>query len=403
MKVLVMSDAHIVKDNLTHTYWCRTAIHAYDFWSRYLSVFDEVNVVARVQHMNLYDTTAFSKANGEGVNFIELPFVRGAKAYIKNYIYLKMLMKKIITDEECAVFRLPSLPTFMLLDEFKKRNRPYVIEVIADPEVVYTTNIFARTFLKKKLEHECLNANGVSYVTKNFLQKKYPSRSILINKSDKYFDSYYSSIELTPSFFAMPRNFEGIENRTLRIIHLCSAINSDAKGHTTLLKTIKGLKDRGIAVILKCIGDGNRREYYEKMAYDLNISENVYFLGLFSKKESLREELLNSDIMVFPTQAEGLPRVLIEAMAVGLPCLSTPVNGIPELLEQEFLFDPFDVKGFVEKIIFLMKHFHQMNKMSEQNIEIAKRYENKVLQKRREEFYYKLKNIAVEDATNKGK
>ncbi|WP_138669856.1 glycosyltransferase [Hungatella hathewayi] len=391
MKVLVMSDAHIIKDDLTNTYWCRTAIHAYDFWKRYLLAFEEVSVAARVQHMSLEDTTLYSRADGDGVHFIELPFIRGVKAYLKNYLRLKSLMKKIITDEECAIFRLPSLPTFLLLDEYKKKKRPYAIEVIADPEDAYKTNIFAKVLLKNKLRHECLKANGVSYVTKEFLEKKYPSYSIIHGRSNTYFDSYYSSIDLHTSFFAIPKNFIGIENRTIRIVHLCSAINSDIKGHTTLLHMMKELTDRGIAATLKCIGDGDRRLYYESMAQEMGISEYVQFLGLFSKKEDLREILLNSDIMVFPSQAEGLPRVLIEAMAVGLPCLSTPVNGIPELLESEFLFDPFDVNGFVEKLISLKKNPDKLNRMSEININVAKKYEVTVLQKRRRAFYLKLR------------
>jgi len=78
-------------------------------------------------------------------------------------------------------------------------------------------------------------------------------------------------------------------------------------------------------------------------------------------------------------------------MAVGLPCLSTPVNGIPELLESEFLFDPFDVNGFVEKLISLKKNPDKLNRMSEININVAKKYEVTVLQKRRRAFYLKLR------------
>lgn len=395
MKVLVMSDAHIVREEKSGTYWCRTAVHGYDFWKRYLDVFDEVNVVARVQVIDDIDESLYTKAEGPGVHFTELPFVRGTKGYIKNYSHLRRIMKTIITDEDCGVFRLPSLPTFMLLDEFKKTKRPYAIEVIVDPQDAYKSNKLATYILTYKLKNECLKANGVSYVTQFFLEKEYPSHSIKYGESEKYFDSYYSSIKLDKSFFGTPKKFSGIENRTIELIHIASAINSDVKGHSTLLHVVAELKKRGVDVRLRCIGDGDRRQYYEDMAKTLKIDDIVIFLGLFSNKQDLRKELINSDIFVFPSQAEGLPRVVIEAMAVGLPCLSTPVNGIPELLDEENMFDPFDVQGFVNRIIELKNDSEEMERISQKELEKASEYENSILQNRRNEFYQKLKRLSM--------
>ena len=394
MKVLVMSDAHIAKVKGGEiSYWCRTAVHGYEFWQRYLNVFDEVTVVARVQVLNSIDKNVYTRADGRGVHFVELPFVRGTMGYVRNYFKLKKIMKNIINDEACAIFRLPSLPTFMLLDEFKRTKRPYAIEVIVDPEDAYKTNAVAQWLLTRKLKKECLKANGVSYVTKFFLEKKYPSKSILEGESREYFDSYYSSIKLDDSFFGKPKSFEGLFGRELRLIHVASAINSDVKGHSTLLKIVKKLVEQGIKVSLRCVGDGDRRLYYENMAKEFGINDCVRFLGLFSNKNDIKSELINSDMMIFPSRAEGLPRVLIEAMAVGLPCLSTSVNGIPELLDSEYLFAPDDVEGFVKKIISLLNAPTILNEMSEKNLRKAYEYSDLLLQKKRDDFYTRLRNL----------
>lgn len=395
MKVLVMSDAHIEREKNGTAYWCKTAVHGYDFWKRYLDVFDEAVIVARVEIVDKIDPQKNTRADGTGVHFIELPFIRGTKGYLANYFKLKSILKHIITNEDCGIFRLPSLPTFMLLDEFKKLNRPYAIEVIVDPNDAYKTNLFARLLLTYKLKRECLRANGVSYVTRFFLEKHYPSKSILYGESIEYFDSYYSSIKLDDSFFAMPRKINELRDRDLRIIHVASAINSDVKGHSTLLKIVKKLIDLGINVSLRCIGNGDKRPYYENLAQELKIQNAVRFLGLFSNKEEIKNELIQSDLMVFPSRAEGLPRVLIEAMAVGLPCLSTPVNGIPELLDEKYLFDPDDVNGFVQEIIRLRNTPSEMEEMSLKNIEKAREYSNVILQKRRNDFYQKLANLVA--------
>lgn len=400
MKVLVMSDAHILRDETDGSYWCNTAVHGYDFWKRYLSAFDAVNVVARTNRQDTVDRQKCIRADGPGVRFIELPFVRGASAYVKNYFHIKRLMRNIITDEECGVFRLPSLPTFMLLSNYRKLKRPYAIEVIIDPEDGYQENSIAKNLLKWKLRHECLRANGVSYVTKDFLQGKYPSHSIKYSADAQHFDSYYSSINLSQEFFGAPRKYEDFQGRALKIIHVTSAINTDIKGHTTLLNAVKLLGDYGIPYELACIGDGDKRKYYEEMSKSLGIAGQVRFLGLFSKKSDLRDLLLNSDIKVFPSKAEGLPRVLIEAMATGLPCLSTPVNGIPELLDSKYLFDPLDAAGFASKLRDLYNNPQELEEMSNANFVRAKDYVNTVLDERRKVFYSKLRSLAKDSGVH---
>jgi glycosyltransferase involved in cell wall biosynthesis len=66
-----------------------------------------------------------------------------------------------------------------------------------------------------------------------------------------------------------------------------------------------------------------------------------------------------SDIFVLPTYAEAMPMSVIEAMAAGLPVISTRVGGIPELIEDGvdgILFAPGDVGALAEKISFLLNN-----------------------------------------------
>ena len=117
------------------------------------------------------------------------------------------------------------------------------------------------------------------------------------------------------------------------------------------------------------------------------------FTGLLPSPNNVRDELVKSDIFVFPTRAEGLPRAVIEAMAVGLPCLSTPVNGIPELLDNDFMFEPDDVDGFANKIIELIQNPSMLEQISKKNIEKSKEYSWDKLSYRRTKFYEKLINL----------
>ena len=101
-------------------------------------------------------------------------------------------------------------------------------------------------------------------------------------------------------------------------------------------------------------------------------------------------------MFVFPSHAEGLPRVLIEAMAVGLPAVSTNVNGIPELLDKPFLVEVGDVDELTRKMKSIIQDQNVYNKASRDNLKRAKEYSEVILQERRRDFYSKLRKCVEE-------
>lgn len=86
-----------------------------------------------------------------------------------------------------------------------------------------------------------------------------------------------------------------------------------------------------------------------------NIQKYVDFKGYV--KESVKIKIMNSsDIFVLPSYAEGLPISILEAMAAGLPIISTPVGSIPDVIKEEvhgYLIDPGDYYTLANRIILL--------------------------------------------------
>ncbi|CEN21861.1 glycosyl transferase group 1 [[Clostridium] sordellii] len=389
MKVLVVADSHIFK-SLDGTYWCKT-IYGYEFWKRYLMVFEEVRIVSRVGIMKEEDKKKFLRVDGPGIEIYEIPFFRGAKEYINNYFNIKKEGRKCIEGCDCAIFRLPSVIGDLMYKFYKKTKKPYCIEIVADPEMAYADNYIAKKIYTNNLKKCSQLANGVAYVTKSWLQSKYPSYSRINGNNKNYFESYYSTIDLEKNYFGTPKNYNS--NNKLNIVHTANNINNHMKGHDTVIKVLKNLVDKGINANVVFIGDGDKKLEFKKLAQNLGVEERIEFTGFLSSKDEIRNILLNSDLFLFPSKAEGLPRAIIEAMAVGLPCISTPVNGIPELLDSKYLFEPDDIDGFTNKIIDLLDNTSTMEYMSKENILKVQEYEKSKLDIRRNEFYKKLRDL----------
>lgn len=391
MKTLIAVDAHLYRtpDNRI---WAKT-IYDYDFWKRYLEIFSDIVVLSRIEDVDYKFVENFLPSSGEKVEFQSVPMARSGSQYLFN---LPLFIKNIIEISkiaDCAIIRLPSVTSFFTELIFSMFNKPYVIEVVADPYSVYKENKFTKFLMTKHLKKACKRANGVSYVTQHSLQEFFPSRSKILGcESEVYFESYYSSIKLSEKFFFFNRNFDKIDQQ-VNLIHTANNINNYIKGHDTVIKIIKKLTEHGINAKITFIGDGKKKEEFINLSKELGIYELINFTGFISSKEEIRKLLIDADIFVFPTHAEGLPRAIIEAMAVGLPCISTPVNGIPELLPDEFLFKPNDIEGFTNKIIELISNKRKLNEVSKANIEKAKEYQEKFLQNRRNIFFKKLQNL----------
>jgi colanic acid/amylovoran biosynthesis glycosyltransferase len=113
---------------------------------------------------------------------------------------------------------------------------------------------------------------------------------------------------------------------------VCVGRLSEAKGQLLLVDAIARLKQRGILVNLILAGDGPMRAEIEKRVRELGLQDRVQITGWISS-ERVREEILSARAMVLPSFAEGLPVVIMEALALRRPVITTYIAGIPELVK----------------------------------------------------------------------
>lgn len=115
---------------------------------------------------------------------------------------------------------------------------------------------------------------------------------------------------------------------------VCVARLSAQKGLPLLIAACGALRDAGERFTVTIIGDGELRPEIERQIKAQNLQERVVLAGTRSSAE-VREYLLQARAFVLPSFAEGLPVVLMEALALSRPVITTAIAGIPELVDAE--------------------------------------------------------------------
>ena len=118
---------------------------------------------------------------------------------------------------------------------------------------------------------------------------------------------------------------------------LCVATLYEVKGHAVLFEALGRLRDNGVEVYCRLVGDGPDRKVLEANVETSRLTAMVEFLG-----QRTRDEIIglmgNADILVVPSiptssgRREGLPVVIMEAMSAELPVVASAISGIPELI-----------------------------------------------------------------------
>ena len=384
-KALIVLENHFFLDS-DNNVWCDRVVD-YNYLRRYLSVFDEIIVTGRTQ---IIDKITDNKllVSGSKVEFVPMPDFKGAKGLIKNIFKLKKIIREQIKKCDCAIYRAPTHLSLFTYKEVIKAKKPLGIEFMMAANKMFDGNsILYSIFNKlvdKKAKKICLKADAVSYVTESILQKEYPCRAIKESNNNSFYTTTYSSIDLTEDMYYKQNWKEKPE--VYNIIHT-GYMDSYRKGQDILIKALKIVLDNGYNVTLTLVGDGEKKTEFESLTEKLSISNKVIFKGLIKDKKQVLELLRKSHMLVFPTQSEGLPRTIIEAMSQGLVCVASPVDGIPELLDEEYLVNYDDVEGYAKRIMSLLDNWEKMKQISLDNYNKSIKYRKDFLDKKRKDFY----------------
>ncbi|WP_405343043.1 glycosyltransferase [Fibrobacter sp.] len=263
----------------------------------------------------------------EGVKRIVL--VEGNKRnFLKDNIKQLWGLRKILKKEEPhTVVSFMGEPNFRMLIASIGISCRKIISVRNDPSKEYSRKLYR--FLAKILFPM---ADHVVFQTED-AKKWFPER---IQKK--------SSIIFNPvgeTFFQM--KYDGFRRNLVTTGRLVPQ-----KNHELLIrafaKVVNELDDD-----LYIYGDGPLKEHLIKLVHDLNLQDRVFLPGA---TKNVADEIKSARIFILSSDYEGLPNSLMEAMALGIPCLSTdcPCGGPKALLNEEYLFAKGDIHGLAKML-----------------------------------------------------
>lgn len=353
---------------------------------RYSDIFGNIELICRSLKIEVIDEKLTKITNPN----VHINAIEGTNLFLS----LKKLniIRKCVKNSDGIIARLPSVIGLCSLYYAKKYNKPYLIEVVADTFGSYWyKSILGKIvalplnyIVKKTIE----KSEYTLYVTKDFLQKKYPNNKNTCGCSDVLIENQTKEVLL--------KRLDKIEKSDYLTLGTLGQIDISYKGHKYVIKAISNLKKRGIKIKYKLAGSGNI-SYLKKIIKKENVEELVEFCGVISH-EKVYSWIDSLDIYIQPSKTEGMPRAVIEAISRGCPTLVSSAGGMYELVESNYTFSTASVNQIQNLLIKLKKE--DLKEMSIKNFNKGKEFEPTLLAEKREKFYKLFRSKLSEEKIN---
>lgn len=287
-----------------------------------------------------------------------------------------------IRDADLVIARLHSIIGMHVLRYAKKHGKKCFAEVMGDAwDALWNHSLRGKiiapyAFLMTK--KVVWNADYASYVTNEYLQKRYPCPNESLAASD------VQPLEISDA--VLQKRLERIRSFDSRNICLMTtgAVDVRYKGQEYVIKAIPALNKLGIHVKYMLVGGGDPTRL-RHIAQTCGVEDQVMFLGRRPWKEVI-ELLDTADIYVQPSLQEGLPRSVVEAMSRGCPVIGTNTGGIPELLSSECVVPRKVPKELVYAMLRIANH-KKISVLAKWNIEKSRRIRHPELDEERMTFF----------------
>lgn len=332
MKLLVINDAKIYKNNGE-----LFAKDTYPIFIKEISKhFAKVTMCSPIIEKSFTDIKKYSKflsdnqkSNMECVSsFPYDSFIDYFKKLYKIPILTPKFVK-LVKKSDAVLLRTNGLNIFFVAIICIYYSKPIFPYVVGYPEHVAKTGSKYKSpliFFLGKLHTLCIKWL-IRKASANLFVSEYLMNKLGMDKKDNQYVVYTNLVKSRDISYKS----NDVLNKKYRLVFVGRLAHE--KGLNYLIEAIKLLINNGTYVELCIIGDGNEKEKLESLCEELDIKQYCKFLGFISYGRKLNKVYQDSDIFVLPSLSEGIPKVLLEAMANGLPIIASDVGGIPEIIK----------------------------------------------------------------------
>lgn len=291
------------------------------------------------------------------------------------------VIKDAVSNCDLLICHVHSFTARKAIKYAHKMNKPYMTVVVNCPWDAYWNYDWRGKLIApfgylslKQIQRDVTHS---IYVTKHFLQNRYPTKGVQLGASDVDIPKFEENVlDLRMARIDQLSN----DNRHFEIATVAALI--PYKGQKYVIEAIAKLKKLGFEYIYHVIGDGDMASLKE-LVNKLQIQNQVIFHGRINHDQVF--SILDSvDIYIQPSKQEGLPRAMVEAMSRGCVPMGSNIAGIPELCENKFLFPKGDVGAIVRILSSVTKQ--ELMQHSRIAIEKSKEYDSAQLQQKYRDF-----------------
>lgn len=315
----------------------------------FISENNEVTIIVLDNNESFYNLD-------EKIDYRKLDLYRDNKGIIdKMLLYKSSIYKirKLLKDKKPDIvlsMNYKLIPTIIMANIFI--NIPVVCSERSNP-YIYPKNLIWR-YLRRVLSTLC---DGYIFQTeraKKYFPLKAQNKSIVIQ------NPISSQCELNKD------NYIGSKNQIVAVGRL-----DKVKGFDSLIKSFRIIADEIEDINLVIYGEGFERNNLSTLINELNLNNRAFLLG---KSINVLDEIKNSRVFILSSRNEGMPNALMEAMAMGIPCISTKCELGPEELiennENGILVEVDDIEGMAKSILKVINDREVANILSKNALKI---------------------------------